>query len=90
MFTTIMASLEDAEEKQFLHPPIRDWLLKINDAAHMVDDIVDECFYEALGMEYRGVKADPSDKVQCSCLSSFHLNHVVFSYKMAKKIKKDK
>jgi len=88
MFTTIKASLEDAEEKQFSDRDINNWLLKINDAAHMVDDIIDECGYEALGLEYRGVKADLSDEVQCSCLSSFNLNHVVFDYKMDRKMKR--
>ncbi|KAK7334619.1 hypothetical protein VNO80_26379 [Phaseolus coccineus] len=88
LFTTIKPSLEDAELKQFLNIDIRNWLLKINDAAYMVDDMIDECAYEALGLEYQGFKGDLSNKVQRSCLSSFHLNHVVFGYKMAKKMKR--
>jgi len=88
MFTIIMASLEDAEEKQFSDRHINNWLRKINDVAHMVDDIIDECSYEALDLEHGGVKSDLSHKVQCSCLSSFHLNHVVFGYEMTKKMKK--
>jgi len=43
LFTTIKASLEYAEEKQFSDTNINDWLLKINNVAHMVDDIIDEC-----------------------------------------------
>ncbi|KAK7367915.1 hypothetical protein VNO80_09935 [Phaseolus coccineus] len=88
LFTTIKGSLEDAEQKQFSDTNINDWLLNITDVAHMVDDIIDECAYEAFGLEYQGVKGDLSNKVQRSCLSSFHLNHVVFRYKMAKKMKR--
>jgi len=88
LFTTIKASLEDAEQKQFSDKNINDWLAKINDVAHMVDDMIDECAYEALGLEYQEVKGGLSNKVQRSCLSSFHLNHVLFGYKMAKKMKR--
>ncbi|XP_068498997.1 disease resistance protein RGA2-like [Phaseolus vulgaris] len=88
LFTTIKPSLEGAELKQFSDRNIDDWLAKINDAAHKVDDMIDECAYEALQLEYQGVKADLSSKVQSSCLSSFHLNHAVFGYKMAKKMKR--
>ncbi|KAK7367917.1 hypothetical protein VNO80_09937 [Phaseolus coccineus] len=88
LFTTIKASLEDAEEKQFSDRYIYNWVRKINDAAHMVDDIIDECACEALGLEYHGVEGDLSDKVQCSYLSSFHPKHVVFDCKMAKKMKR--
>ncbi|KAK7367920.1 hypothetical protein VNO80_09940 [Phaseolus coccineus] len=88
LFTTIKGSLEDAEQKQFSDTNINDWLLKINDVAHMMDDLIDECAYEAFGLEYQGVKGDLSNKVQRSCLSSFHLNHVVLGYKMAKKMKR--
>jgi len=88
MFTTIKPLLEDAEEKQFSHTVISNWMQKINDAANMVDDIIDECDYEALRSEYRGVKGSLSDKVQCSCLSSFQPKHIVFGYKIAKKMKR--
>ncbi|KAK7367922.1 hypothetical protein VNO80_09942 [Phaseolus coccineus] len=88
LFTTIKDSLEDAEEKRFSNRDINNWLLKINDVARTVDDIIDECVYEALELEYQGVKGDLSNKVQRSCLSSFDLNHVVFGYKMAKKMKR--
>jgi len=57
-------------------------------AAKMVDDIIDECDYEALRSEYRGVKGFVSDKVQCSSLSSFHPKHIVFVYKIAKRVKR--
>ncbi|CAJ1931547.1 unnamed protein product [Sphenostylis stenocarpa] len=87
MFATIKASLEDAEEKQFSDTAVKDWLKNLNAAAQMVEDIIDDCAYEALGLEYQGVKGDRSYKVQRSCLFSFHPKHVVFGYKTAKKMK---
>ena len=88
LFTTIKATLADAEERQFSDRSIKDWLQKLKDAAHVLDDILDECAYEAWRLEYQGVKCCLSDKVQCSCLSSFHPEHVVFRYKLAKKMKR--
>ncbi|KAK7380653.1 hypothetical protein VNO78_33168 [Psophocarpus tetragonolobus] len=82
LLTTIKATLEDAEEKQFSDRAIKDWLQKLKSAACLVDDILDECAYEALGLEYQGVN------VHTSCLSSFHPKHVVFRYKIAKKMKR--
>ncbi|XP_020216607.1 putative disease resistance protein RGA3 isoform X2 [Cajanus cajan] len=84
MFTTIKATLQDAEEKQFSNEAIKDWLQKLKEAAYEVDDIMDECAYEELQLEYQGV----SGKVQCSCLSSFHPKNVIFRYKVAKRMKR--
>ncbi|MCI58925.1 resistance protein, partial [Trifolium medium] len=41
LLTTIKATLEDAEEKQFTDKAIKDWLLKLKDAANVLDDILD-------------------------------------------------
>ncbi|KRH25740.1 hypothetical protein GLYMA_12G124700v4 [Glycine max] len=76
LLTTIKATLEDAEEKQFSNRAIKDWLEKLKHAAHILDEIIDKCSYEGLGLEYQGVKCGPSDK------------HVVFRCKIAKKIKR--
>ncbi|CAJ2646965.1 unnamed protein product [Trifolium pratense] len=43
LLTTIKATLEDAEEKQFTDKAIQNWLQKLKDAAHVLDDILDEC-----------------------------------------------
>ncbi|KAK7307199.1 hypothetical protein VNO77_40035 [Canavalia gladiata] len=86
LLTTIKATLEDAEEKQFSNTAIKDWLQKLKDAAYVLDDILDECAYETLQLEYQGVMCGPSAKVQSSCLSSFHPKHLVFRYKIAKKM----
>ncbi|KAL2335083.1 hypothetical protein Fmac_016296 [Flemingia macrophylla] len=82
LLTTVKATLEDAEKKQFTNPAVKDWLLKLKDAVLVLDDILDECAYEALGLENQGAK------VQSSCLSSFHPKHVVFRYKIAKRMER--
>ncbi|KAK2428349.1 putative disease resistance protein RGA3 [Trifolium repens] len=87
LLTTIKATLEDAEEKQFTNRAIEDWLLKLKDAAHVLDDILDECATEAMEMEYKGFKCGLSHKVQSFVLSFFLPKHVVFRYKLAKKMK---
>ncbi|CAK8536972.1 unnamed protein product [Lathyrus sativus] len=83
LLTTIKATLEDAEEKQFTDRAIKDWLLKLKDAAYVLDDILDDCATQLLEMESKGL----SHKVQTSFLSSFHPKNVAFRYKMAKKMK---
>ena len=64
LFATIKATLQDAEEKQFSNRVIKDWLAKLKDESLILDDILEEF--------------DLLDKVQGSCLSSFHPKHVVF------------
>ncbi|CAL5188913.1 unnamed protein product [Lathyrus oleraceus] len=87
LLTTIKATLEDAEEKQFTNRAIKDWLLKLKDAAHVLDDILDECATQALELKHEELKCGP-DKVQSSFLSSFHPRHITFCCKIAKKMKK--
>ncbi|WJX66346.1 hypothetical protein P8452_50911 [Trifolium repens] len=41
--TAIHAVLQDAEEKQITSRAVKDWLQKLTDAAHVLDDILDEC-----------------------------------------------
>ncbi|XP_003599016.3 putative disease resistance protein RGA3 isoform X1 [Medicago truncatula] len=88
LLTTIKATLEDAEEKQFTDRAVKDWLIKLKDAAHVLDDILDECSTQALELEHGGFTCGPPHKVQSSCLSSFHPKHVAFRYNIAKKMKK--
>ncbi|KHN22971.1 Putative disease resistance protein RGA4 [Glycine soja] len=63
LFATIKATLQDAEEKQFSNAAIKDWLGKLKYAAHVLDDFIDECAYEGLGLENQGVMCGPSDKI---------------------------
>ncbi|XP_050909341.1 disease resistance protein RGA2 [Lathyrus oleraceus] len=86
LLTTIKTTLEDAEEKQFTDRAIKDWLLKLKDVAHVLDDILDECATQAL--EYEGLKERRSNKVQSSFLSCFHPKHNVFRYQIAKRMKR--
>jgi len=72
LLTTIQATLEDAEEKQFSNIAIKDWLQKLKDAARVLDDILDECAAEASELKYERRKGGPSEKVQSSFLSSFY------------------
>ncbi|MCI01837.1 NBS-LRR resistance protein, partial [Trifolium medium] len=41
--TAIRAVLKDAEERQITSHAVKDWLQKLADAAHVLDDILDEC-----------------------------------------------
>ncbi|MCI43325.1 resistance protein, partial [Trifolium medium] len=41
---------------------IKDWLLKLKDAAHVLDVILDECSTQALELEYGGFNFGPSYK----------------------------
>ncbi|KAI5437155.1 hypothetical protein KIW84_023324, partial [Lathyrus oleraceus] len=84
LLTTIKATLEDAEEKQFSDRAIKDWLLKLKDAAYVLEDILDECATQVLEMESKGL----SHKVQSSFLSCFHPKHNVFRYQIAKRMKR--
>ncbi|KAK7342676.1 hypothetical protein VNO80_25636 [Phaseolus coccineus] len=88
LLTTIKATLEDAEQKQLSNRAVKDWLEKLKDAAHVLDDILDEFASESLRLEGQGVNCGPSNKVQSSCLSSFHPRIVAFRCKNAKKMKK--
>jgi hypothetical protein len=56
VLTTIKATLEDVEEKQFIDSAIKDWLLMLKNADHILDGILDECDTEALEMECKGSK----------------------------------
>ncbi|XP_039690762.1 putative disease resistance protein RGA3 isoform X2 [Medicago truncatula] len=88
LLSSIKATLEDAEEKQFSNRAIKDWLLKLKDTAYVLDDILDECATQVLELEHGGFQCGPSHKVQSSCLSSLSSKHVAFRYKIAKKMKK--
>jgi Leucine-rich repeat (LRR) protein len=87
LITTIKATLQDAEEKQFTDNAIKDWLLKLKDAAYVLDDILDECATNALELEHKGSKGGLTDKVRSSFLSSLNPKQVAFRYKIAKKMK---
>ncbi|PHT58628.1 putative disease resistance protein RGA4 [Capsicum baccatum] len=74
IFSTIQAVLEDAEEKQLKGSAIQNWLHKLNAAAYQVDDILDECKYEATKFEH-------------SRLGSYHPGIISFRHKIGKRMK---
>ncbi|THF95840.1 hypothetical protein TEA_013517 [Camellia sinensis var. sinensis] len=64
--TTIQAVLEDAQQKQFQEKAIQNWLRKLNDAAHEVEDILDDCTTEALQYESKRLSSSSLKKLR-SC-----------------------
>ncbi|XP_028752949.1 putative disease resistance protein RGA4 [Neltuma alba] len=60
VLSTIKAVLEDAEEKQLTNKALNNWLHKLQDAAHLLDDILDECSTHALSLEYPELKCGSS------------------------------
>ncbi|KAI9125357.1 hypothetical protein K1719_003973 [Acacia pycnantha] len=86
--STIWAVLEDAEEKQVTDKAIRNWLQKLKNAAHILDDILDECATEGLRFQYERQNCRSTNKVRHSFSSSIHPVSVLFRYKIAKKMKK--
>ncbi|RZC28314.1 putative disease resistance protein RGA3 [Glycine soja] len=71
MFTAIKAKFQDAEEKQFSNEAIKDWLGKLTDASYELDDVLEECAYEELWLEYE-VKCCLSEMVD---LEKQHLSN---------------
>ncbi|KAL8051297.1 hypothetical protein ABFX02_06G138700 [Erythranthe guttata] len=55
--TTIQSVLEDAEMKQLQSKVIHNWLVKLNDLAYDIDDILDECATEVSKLEHRSSKS---------------------------------
>ncbi|EYU23292.1 hypothetical protein MIMGU_mgv1a023527mg [Erythranthe guttata] len=55
--TTIQSVLEDAEMKQLQSKAIHNWLVKLNDLAYDIDDILDECATEVSKLEHRSSKS---------------------------------
>ncbi|KAI4313473.1 hypothetical protein L6164_026452 [Bauhinia variegata] len=76
MLSTVRAVLEDAEEKQFSDRAIQNWLQKLKDAVHALDDILDLCAISA-----------SQNKVPSSCFSSFYPKNVLFRHKIARQMK---
>ncbi|KAG5592450.1 hypothetical protein H5410_042964 [Solanum commersonii] len=73
-FSTIQAVLEDAQEKQLKDKAIKNWLQKLNAAAYKVDDLLDECKYEAA-------------RLKQSRLGHYHPKTIAFRHKIGKRIK---
>ncbi|KAF7815702.1 putative disease resistance protein RGA1 [Senna tora] len=70
--TQIQAVIEDAEKKEITSSSIRDWLQKLKDAAHVLDDILDEYSVRSTPPQYN---------------SSIRPNNIRFRYRIGKKLK---
>ena len=80
--TTIKAVLEDAEEKQLADRATKNWVQKLKDAAHVLDDILDEFSTEALELEYQHMRCGSANKMQSPCLSAINPKHFCFATKL--------
>ncbi|KAJ7943924.1 Disease resistance protein [Quillaja saponaria] len=87
ILTTIKAVLGDAEEKQFTDRAIKNWLKKIRDAAHELEDVLEECSME---FEAENSAGSSNMKVHCSCLSSSHPTNILFRYRIVNRMKEIK
>ncbi|KAK7307366.1 hypothetical protein VNO77_40358 [Canavalia gladiata] len=74
----INAVLQDAEEKRITSHAVKDWLQKLRDAAHVLDDILDECSIHFAGQNSESGSA---------CLTRFHPQDILFRYDIGKRMK---
>lgn len=79
----IQALLYDAENKSTTNKAIELWLKKLEDAAIEADYLLDEFAYKVLRK-----KIDERKLLDKVCYFLSHSNSIVFSFKMASKIKK--
>ncbi|MED6139589.1 hypothetical protein PIB30_085313 [Stylosanthes scabra] len=71
----IHAVLQDAEEKQIRDRAVKLWLQNLSDAAHVLDDILDECSIQ-------------SNRLQSQhCLTPFHPMTIMFRRDIGKRMK---
>ncbi|CAL5394454.1 unnamed protein product [Camellia sinensis] len=85
--TTIQAVLEDAEQKQFQDKAIQNWLRKLNDAAHEVEDILDDCKTEALQYESKRLSSSSLKKVISTSLLTYPVENILFRHKIGNRMK---
>ncbi|XP_062075956.1 putative disease resistance protein RGA3 [Humulus lupulus] len=85
--STIRAVLADAEEKQSSDRAIKNWLHKLSDAAHVLDDVLDDCGMETSRLEYVRQNSRWEQKVCSFFLFHFDPMNSLFRRKIAKKMK---
>ncbi|XP_070680496.1 putative disease resistance RPP13-like protein 1 isoform X2 [Malus domestica] len=57
---SVNSVLDDAEEKQFKNPAVREWLDELKDALYAADDLLDEIKAEALRRKLEGDESSSS------------------------------
>ncbi|PON63312.1 hypothetical protein PanWU01x14_132220, partial [Parasponia andersonii] len=85
--STIRAVLEDAEEKQLNDGAIKNWLHKLSDASHVLDDILDDCAMESSRLEYERQDSVWKLKVRFSFLFRLNPMSTLRRRKIAKRMK---
>uniref|UniRef100_A0A5B7AYL3 Putative disease resistance protein RGA2 n=1 Tax=Davidia involucrata TaxID=16924 RepID=A0A5B7AYL3_DAVIN len=83
--STIQAVLEDAEQKQLQDRAIQNWLRKLKLAAYEVDDILDDCATEAIGMESKAQISGFLNKVHT--LACYPLDNILFRHRIGNRMK---
>ncbi|KAF7811721.1 putative disease resistance protein RGA1 [Senna tora] len=78
----IQAVVEDAEQKEITSKPTRIWLQELKDAAHVLDDILDE--YSIRSPPHNSRSAS---QPHCFSLSSIKPNNIWFCYRIGKRLK---
>ena len=86
---TIQDVLEEAEDQQLRNKTVKNWLMKLKDAAYDADDLLDEYMMEALEYE---VGADDNMKfkdcmINMVCNFFSRSNPFIFHYKMKCRLK---
>ncbi|MED6179489.1 hypothetical protein PIB30_001787, partial [Stylosanthes scabra] len=71
----IHALFQDAAEEQFKSQAMKDWLKKLSDAAHVLEDILEDCSTESNRLQTEG------------CLARFHPKTILFRHAISKRIK---
>ncbi|MED6144392.1 hypothetical protein PIB30_015400 [Stylosanthes scabra] len=71
----IHALFQDAVEEQFKSQAMKDWLKKLSDAAHVLEDILEDCSMESNRLQTEG------------CLARFHPKTILFRHAISKRIK---
>ncbi|QHO40118.1 Putative disease resistance protein [Arachis hypogaea] len=73
--SAIRALFQDAAEDQFTSHVMKDWLKKLSDAAHVLEDILEECSMESNRLQSEG------------WLARFHPKTILFRHAISKRMK---
>ncbi|KAF7815701.1 putative disease resistance protein RGA3 [Senna tora] len=80
----IQAVIVDAKQKEITKESINIWLQQLKDAAHVLDDILDQYSIQSALPHYNSGSAS---QVHCFSLSSFKPSNIRFRYRIGKRLK---
>ncbi|KAA8520200.1 hypothetical protein F0562_014456 [Nyssa sinensis] len=87
ILSTIQAVLEDAEHRQVTEKAVRNWLMKLKDAAYDADDFLDEYMIEALRYKEIHDNMETQGCIFDEVSHFFSQSNPIFCYKMGCKLK---